>query len=989
MVLYQSLFRGRMDVFAVHWQKGKKSGYMPAYDYDPYMYRRHKMNGGTFRDFEHKSYAVLTDREIHKHLYGEQLIGVYPLLLDNSSHFIAADFDGENWLKECLIFQEACKKEGMHPYLERSKSGNGGHTWVFFDSAYPAFKSRKVFQSLLERSGMVSAFDKNSSFDRLFPNQDMLSGKGLGNLIALPFYGSSLKEGNSCFINDNGEPYADQWAFLKTVQRTSVEQLDELFGAVKGSKCQVSKVEDDVPAKLSIRLRDAVHINRFALSSGVINFLKEELNFANSDYFIKKKSGRNTWDTKRYFTFIEETENEVVVPRGFVGTLLRYLKQNSIDHSFIDQRIKRNTVPFAVQFELYPYQETVTQAASKKDFGIIVSPPGTGKTIIGLKIIADKQQPALIIVHRKQLLQQWTERIQAFLGIPKREIGSIGQGKAKVGEMITVGMIQSLGKQLEKETIENLKDRFGTIIIDECHHLPAKSYADTISKLNPYYQYGLTATPFRKGSDGKAIFIHLGNIIASIQVQDLASYKRPKIVVRNTDLDIPFNSKTDTFETLSKVLVHDSARNQLILKDVKVELEKGKRTVIITERKEHITVLEQWLKQSYEVITLSGDDTYGSRESKWKELKLGNYQVLITTGQYFGEGTDLHNASCLFLAYPFSFKGKLIQYIGRVQRADIAPTVYDYHDHKIAYLSRLFLKRNVHYRGMERQASLFDDREKEVDLSEKMGVNTFDKEIKVSFDALDFRYGSVVFKLDLADFGQVLEFEVENDEIRPEFEVLKPYFAKILHLNKVKIHVYAEFQEGKLIAQTADSVDLRRINQEIIESVKFRFVRQNIVKKQPQFTEEGNIVNLDQLQNDQAPLYNAEEDLLHDLLKQSRVKHFHQLRYLASKHDRDTLKIRFVLSPFSFVFLLKGVEQYHIVLETLDTEEATYAWHFNKQELPAMLKEIDQHLNIIRNHGRQAFLETQPENFSRLLHDYADERKGFMIWKGMLEERLV
>ncbi|MCK4639691.1 MAG: hypothetical protein KAT33_09740, partial [Bacteroidales bacterium] len=482
-----------------------------------------------------------------------------------------------------------------------------------------------------------------------------------------------------------------------------------------------------------------------------------------------------------------------------------------------------------------------------------------------------------------------------------------------------------------------------------------------------------------------------GEIIAEIKPQEIEKYKKARIIIRNTSLDIPFNPKTDTFEILSKVLVHDSARNKLILDNVTTELTKGKKVVIITERKEHIDTLYQFLKQSFETITLSGEDSENSRKTKWKILNEGNYQVLITTGQFFGEGTDLQNASCLFLVYPFSFKGKLIQYIGRVQRSEITPVIYDYRDHKIDYLNRLFLKRNTYYRHFDRQASLFEELENSENLSKN--IFTIEKKIKVPIDKLDFRYGAIAFRYNVPEMQAELEYEIENDEIRPEFDVLKPYFTKILKTKNVEADIYAEFQDRKLISQIATSDDLERINREIIESVKFRFIEKSILGKRYSTDTDENLLDLRQVQEEQNGLafYKSEEELLNDLLNNKNVRHYRQLRYLASKHDSSTLKLRFVLNPFSFVFLLTGTEQYHVVLETLDTKEATYIWHIdkNRQMLPQNIRAIDQDLNIIRNKGRQIFLENQPANFSRLLHDYSDERKGFVIWKDMVEERLI
>lgn len=975
--ILKSLFKGREDVFAVRWEKGNKTGYMPAYFYDPYRLRAHKMNGGSFQNFSEKSYLKLTDEQIQKHLDGFHHIGVYPLLQDNTTWFLVADFDKANWQDEAVTFLNACMEKEIPAYLERSRSGNGGHVWIFFDKPYPAVRSRKIFISILEQSGAFSSFDKSSSFDRLFPNQDFLSGKGFGNLIALPLFKPTFEKGNSCFVNpETFEPIADQWCFLKNIQKVSADYLDKRYkGLTPDVQTKKSKLTN---GKLSINLSNNVRLSRIGLTPTLTNFLKEELNFANSEFFIKKKSGRNTFETVRYFKLIEETESEIFIPRGFIGKLLRFCKESQIEFDFRDERKLKPAIPFAFNAALRNHQLGVIETVSKKDYGVIVAPPGSGKTVLGLKIITDKRQPALIIVHRKQLLEQWTDRIEAFLGLPKRDIGVIGQGKSKIGKQITVATIQSLPKQ-----IESVQNQFGTIIVDECHHVPAETFRNTIEKLQAYYLYGLTATPFRKYNDGKMIFTHLGEIIANIQATEIENYKQVKIIIRNTELDVPYNSKTDSFEALSKILVHDTARNKLILEDVKTELNQGKKAVIITERKEHIDTLYLFLKHSYEAITLSGEDSETSKKNKWKTLQEGNFQVLITTGQYFGEGTDLQNISCLFLVYPFSFEGKLIQYIGRVQRSEIAPTIYDYRDYKIDYLNKLFLKRNTYYRKIDKQATLFDEAKEEIPTLNN--VFTIEKKIKVPIDELEFHYGSVAFKHPVVEMNTELQFHVENNEIRPEFEALKPYFIKTLKSRTISVDLFAEFENGKLISQLALSIDLDRINKEVVEGVKFQFLNKGLLK---QFSPKmKNILTFDELQ-EQDKIYSKAEVLLNEILKNKQYKHSQHIQFLADRHKSQVMKIRFVLNPFSFVFLLEGKQSYFVVLETLDTEEATYIWHTkkNKASLIEEVKQIDNQLSVIREKGRQTFLEKSPENFAKIIHDYSDNKKGFIIWKSAIEE---
>ena len=288
-------------------------------------------------------------------------------------------------------------------------------------------------------------------------------------------------------------------------------------------------------------------------------------------------------------------------------------------------------------------------------------------------------------------------------------------------------------------------------------------------------------------------------------------------------------------------------------------------------------------------------------------------------------------------------------------------------------------------------ASLFDDPIEEVSYSKDNF--TIDKKIKIPFEAIEFRYGSIVFKYNIPEMNIELEFDIENSEIRPEFEVLKSYFSKTLSMKNVTINIYAEFENGRLISQLATSEDVEKINREIIEGVKFKFINKNFLSK-TMVDELGNLLDIAQLQingEKKNNLYDSGEDLLDDVLKNINYKHYKNIKYLAEYHARNILKLRFVLQPFSFLFLLKGKEGFHIVLETLDTGEATYIWHYDnqKQTLPEKLKQINQYLNIIRNKGRQLFLENPPENFSRIVHDYSDERKGFIIWKDALEERLI
>jgi superfamily II DNA or RNA helicase len=1041
---------------------------------------------------------------------------LYPLLEDNTSWFIVADFDEsisskKTWIEECRIFMDACKKKELPVYLERSRSGKGGHVWIFFYEPFPAFKSRKIILDILESVGIISPFDKNSNYDRLFPNQDYHSGKGLGNLIALPFQQKAIVNNNSCFIDEQTlEPIENQWEFLQNMQRVSVQHLDTLYNSISIEKEEVKTItQKDYPKSndLKIVLSNQICIARNNLPAELITFLIEKLNFINSDYIIKKKLGKNTFGTISYFKMLEEKDGFVLLPRGFIGKLLRFCNEQKIIYTLIDERKKLSEVNFNFKVSLFDYQQVAVNATDKKDIGIIVAPPSSGKTIMGLSIVANKKQSTLIIVHRKQLFDQWVERIQSFLGIAEPFIGKIHQGKQKIGTHITVAMIQSLATI---DSTNELFKSFGLIIIDECHHVPAKSFREVIQNFSCFYLYGLTATPIRKSNDEKLIFIHIGDVIREVKfpIDKNNSSKKLAVIIRETDLFVPFDYKTDKIETLNQILVHDTERNKLIIDDIKTEANNGRKVLVLTERKTHIDVLYQYLKSKYEVSTISGEDSETARKIKLKQIKDGHFQILISTGQYFGEGADFDNLECLVLAYPFAFEGKLIQYIGRVQRAETTSIIYDYRDIHIDYLDNQFKQRNKYYRKLLNTGQLkkFDElllifnedkvwinsdacilpiscldlfveveRFKE-GIAWKVRVLDYDEEnyilkteiidynvneaineqsslqfliidkitfraidtahllssvqlkqataisyvsepiveyqianttqsnivltttvlcktMKVPFSKITFCNASVSFSLFVEEFKQDINFEIENADVRPEFEAIKEYFVKLLKKKIIKVDIEISYTADEIISANATSEDIDKINNSIIDSVRFEFVKREIISFKGKSADTTILNTIDNLMIDKntAKLFNTEQDIIDDILSVKNSKHYYQLKYLSGQHLSSILKIRFILQPFSFLFLLVGEKKYHIVWETLYSEEATYIWHFEKtmDALRNGLKEIEIILNEIKATSKIDYLKREHDNFSRVMHDYSDAKSGFVGWKGVMEEKLV
>lgn len=649
IILFKSLFAGRTDVFSQHWISwdGKKQGWFPVHT-----------------DRTNSVYAPLTDSVLEEHLRGNKTVGVYPLLTNNTSWFVAADFDGDHWQEEVEATILVCKENNLPTYIERSRSGNGAHVWWFFEAPYSAFKSRLIFLHLLSLSNCIDPLDSKHSFDRIFPNQDYLSGKGLGNLIALPLQGTARKNENTVFLDPehNFIPFVDQWFLLQAVQRIPIANLDVLYANFIEQKKTSTSITKYTGTDLPLIVSTHITIPKIFLFKELATFLGEQLNFFNTEYAVKQRMGLSTYDTERYFKMIEKNAAAV-------------------------------------------------NAFKNSDTGILVAPPGAGKTIMGLALVAEKQQTTLILVHRKQIFNQWLDRIDHFLGIPKKKIGQIVGAKKKTETPITVAMVQSLARL---DNLDEFANQFGTIIVDECHHMPAKMFRHVITKLKPTHLHGLTATPDRKHNDERLIFIYLGeivhevknvpqkNIVEKTAAKTLAAtlYEKPSvsIITKSTALSFPFKISARNSQPAIKSLCFDTARNQQIVDDIIRSAQPGKKCLVLTERKEHVDLLSEYLKRDFEIIALTGDLAVSTKREKEKQILSGDFQIILATGQLVGEGVHFPHLDSLFLVYPFSFEGKLIQYVGRILHSDSsAKTVYDYHDELIPYFERMYKQRKKYY----------------------------------------------------------------------------------------------------------------------------------------------------------------------------------------------------------------------------------------------------------------------------------------------------
>lgn len=690
--LYRSLFRGREDVYARRWEKNGKSGWSPAYAFDWNEFNAHRAHGGTIKDFENKTLIPFTDNVARKHLDGKETVGIYPILLNNTSYFIAADFDEASWKNDVKNLIHECERNSLLAYAEISQSGKGAHVWIFFADAYPCWKSRKILLALIAKILATSEFQKEESFDRLFPNQDTISDKGFGNLIGSPLHGERVKDNCTVFYDTKKDKiYDDQWEFLKTIQTHSVSDLDKVYE--KTFTISATENPSDSNPNIQITLDGNIILNRNKLPKQIINFIKDELNIFNKEYGIKKRLGKSTFGIERYFHLVEEVNDKVILPRGFLSQLIKFLNDNNIPYKIKENARNFDKISFLNSINLESEQEDMVNQMLKQANGILVAPPGSGKTIVALEIITRLKLPAIIFVHRNQLLHQWIERIEQFLGIPKAHIGIISGVKKKLGKQITVASLQSL---VRYKSLTELQSKFGVVIVDECHHIPAKTYRETIRSFNSKYFYGLTATHERKHNQHLIAEICIGPVIAEMKIQSTIESKKFDIKIIPSLLELPFRYKNDHYEILAKTVSYDTTRNRLIIDAVSTHLKHNRKILILTERKEHIEILALHLRNITEIITLSSDDSVRQRKLKYDQIKSGNFKVLIATGQLFGEGLDIQGFDVLILAFPISFEGKLKQYIGRL-RGNGVKYIVDIRDPKIEFLERQFKKRQKLY----------------------------------------------------------------------------------------------------------------------------------------------------------------------------------------------------------------------------------------------------------------------------------------------------
>lgn len=736
---FRSLFQGRTDVYPQRFESVRtgKAGYSPACsnEWVRGVCERPRIKCSNCR---HQDWIAVSDRLISWHLSGKDssgqpfVMGLYPMLLDESCHFLAMDLDGEGWREDAAALVSVLRRLDLPVALERSRSGNGGHLWLFFERAIPAIQARRLGTHLLTEALELRPEIGMASYDRMFPNQDTLPKGGFGNLIALPLQKSARDSGNSVFLDEQFKPFADQWAFLGGLARVSTETVTRIvdeaerarrilpvriapseefaltpWKAAASRRFKAVPIEGELPAKLEIVLSDKIYIPKAELPPALRNRILHLAAFQNPEFYKAQAMRLPTYDKPRVIACAEEHPEHIALPRGCLEEFRALLRANQVRFRTKDLRLKGATLDVSFSGELRPEQKTAAKALIAHDTGVLAATTAFGKTVLAAWMIAERGVNTLILVHRQQLMVQWVERLAQFLNIPEKSIGRLGGGRRKLKGRIDVALIQSL---VRKGEVDDSIAYYGHLIIDECHHLSAQSFERAVSRAKAKYVLGLTATVERKDGHHPIIFMQCGPIRHRVYANDQAKARpfQHHVIVRPTSFRSRNEPEEDAriqFQEFCAELIEHSQRNAHVVEDVIRAVDEGRTPLVLTERTDHLETLQRLLeKRGKSVVCLKGamgkKQLQATLDSLSESGATTRPSVVLATGRFIGEGFDDARLDTLFVTMPVSWKGTVAQYAGRLHRLHESKRVvqiYDYADLEVPMLARMFDKRCAGY----------------------------------------------------------------------------------------------------------------------------------------------------------------------------------------------------------------------------------------------------------------------------------------------------
>lgn len=741
VALFRSLFRGREDVYPRRFESKKtgRAGYAPACgnEWVRGICEKPRIKCG---DCPHRAFLPVTDEVIRWHLSGKDaagqdfVAGVYPMFADETCCFLAMDFDKDAWRDDVLAVMETCRRLQIPAALERSRSGNGGHVWLFFAEAVPATLARKLGSFILTETMELRPELGLASYDRLFPNQDTLPKGGFGNLIALPMQKRPRDNGHSVFVDETLTPLSDQWAFLSAMRRLSRDRIEaialeaESRGRVVGVRFALSPDDEaepwnsppsrryrepaiigPLPKEIEVVLGDLIYLEKQSLPPALRNRLLRLAAFQNPEFYRAQAMRLSTYEKPRIIACADDLPAHIGLPRGCLDEALALFRELKIEPRIIDRRVAGNPLDLQFTGTLRPEQETAAAAMLEHDTGVLSATTAFGKTVLAAHLIAARGVNTLVLVHRQQLLEQWIERLSSFLGLPAKSIGRLGGGHKRLTGGIDVALIQSL---VRKGVVDDRVADYGHLIVDECHHLSAHSFELVARRAKARFVLGLSATVARKDGHHPIIFMQCGPVRHRVDARQQAD-ARPfshHVIVRPTGLRSIADADPDRrveYQNLCAEIIRSEPRNAMIRDDVTVALREGRSPLVLTERTEHVAALAEMIRpHAAHLITLQGGMGRKSLREALARLAAvpeGESRVVIATGKFIGEGFDDSRLDTLFLTMPVSWRGIIAQYAGRLHRLHDGKRevrIHDYADLDIPMLSRMFDKRCAGYEAV-------------------------------------------------------------------------------------------------------------------------------------------------------------------------------------------------------------------------------------------------------------------------------------------------
>ncbi len=721
--LFRRLFRGRDDVYPIRWEsKTGKSGYSPACGNE---WVRGVCDKPLIKcsNCTKRSPLPVTEQTIFNHLAGHHTIGVYPLLTDDRSYFLAVDFDKSDWRDDAKAFVQSCHELDVPVALEVSRSGNGAHAWVFFASAVAARDARRLGTAIISHTCNRTRQLELDSYDRLFPNQDTMPKGGFGNLIALPLQKGPRGRNCSVFVDDSFQPYPDQWSFLASIQSMSIQDIEptillatgnthpldvtfisdeDLHEPWRQSSLIAKKLSVRVPESVNVTLANFVYVEKESLPQPLLNRLIRLAAFQNPEFYKAQAMRFPVWDKPRVIGCAENFPRHIGLPRGCLEATLELLKENSIRCNIKDERFSGEPIEVLFAGTLRDDQERAANAMLKHDIGILCAPTAFGKTITGAALIARRAVNTLILVHRTELLKQWKERLQLFLNVNKDDIGTMGGGKVKPSGIIDIAVMQTITR---REALLDQLTQYGQIVVDECHHLSAFSFEKILKRTNAKYVLGLTATPIRRDGQQPIIYMQCGPIRYTANVPENAP-KEMEVIPHyiTSTIDMPQDAR---IQELFRLVAEDLHRTKSIIEKVIKLYKQGRKILVLTERTDHLDAIKEALNSHIQnFYALYGRMSKKQRATVISELDAlpaDAPRVLLATGKLVGEGFDHPPLDTLVLAMPISWKGTLQQYAGRLHREHSTKSdvkIIDVIDTGHPALLRMWDRRQRGYRAM-------------------------------------------------------------------------------------------------------------------------------------------------------------------------------------------------------------------------------------------------------------------------------------------------